>query len=118
MNKIYICDTGIVTIDENGVPKNFESDREGINRIMLLNDDAEIIYTKKGKSKTVTGSKGQILIQFYEDTFENPVIIVDSEEWRTNLENYRKHEEEIKAKWAKESGAKCESCDLCANPSC
>lgn len=106
MNKIYICDTGIVTIDAEGNPKNFRGDREGINRIMLLDDDVEIIYTKKGKSKTITGSKGQILIQFYEDTFENPVVIVDSEDWKANLENYRKHEEEIKAKWAEESGAK------------
>lgn len=118
MNKIYICDTGAVIIDGEGSPKNFSGDRESINRVMLLDDDVEIVYTKKGKSKTITGSKGQILIQFYEDAFENPVVVVDNEDWKANLEAYRKYEEEMKAKWAKESAPKCESCDLCANPSC
>lgn len=116
MNKIYICDTGIITIDKDGTPKSLRSDREGINRIVLLDDDVEVVYSRNGIKKTVTGSKGQILIQFYESDFENPIIIVDNEDWKTNLENYRKHEEEIKAKWAVESGAKCESCDICAIP--
>lgn len=112
MNKIYICDTGVITIDENNTPKNFRSDRESINRIVLLDEDSEIIYTKKGVSKTITGRKGQIMVQFYEDTFENPVVIVDSDDWKTNLENYRKREEEMKLKWA-ESKTEYGDSDLC-----
>lgn len=113
MNKIYICDTGVITIDENNTPKNFRSDRESINRIVLLDEDSEIIYTKKGVSKTITGHKGQIMVQFYEDTFENPVVIVDSDDWKTNLENYRKREEEMKLKWA-ESKTEYGDRDTCA----
>lgn len=113
MNKIYICDTGVITIDENNTPKNFKGDRESINRIVLLDEDSEIIYTKKGVSKTITGHKGQIMVQFYEDTFENPVVIVDSDDWKTNLENYRKREEEMKLKWA-QSNTKCEDVNICA----
>lgn len=118
MNKIYICDTGIITIDQDGTPKSFRSDREGINRIVLLDDDVEVVYSKNGKTKTITGSKGQILIQFYENDFENPIVIVDNEDWKTNLENFRKHEEEIKAKWATESASapKYKDGDLCAIP--
>lgn len=112
MNKIYICDTGALIIDGEGNPKNFKSDRESINRIVLLDDDVEVVYSKNGKTKTLTGSKGQILIQFYESEFENPIVIVDNEEWKTNLENYRKHEEEMKAKWA-QSKTECGDCDLC-----
>lgn len=112
MNKIYICDTGVITIDENNTPKNFKGDRESINRIVLLDEDSEIIYTKKGVSKTITGHKGQIMVQFYEDTFENPVVIVDSDDWKTNLENYRKHEEEMKLKWA-QSKNECGDGNIC-----
>ena len=110
MNKIYIVDSARpILVDENDNIQNITSDRNAINRIILLNDDCEIVsreYDENGNATTrrLIGKKGQIMIAFYENSFKYKVILVDNEDWVENITEYNKKLEEIRSKSDSVSG--------------
>lgn len=121
MNKIYIVDSARpILVDENDNIQDITSDREAINRIILLNDDCEIVsreYDENGNTTTkrLIGKKGQIMIAFYENSFKHKVILVDNEDWVENITEYNKKLEEIRSKSNSVSG----ECDCtCETKSC
>ena len=122
MNTIYITDTGRVMLDENNNPSPLYCTRNGIDDVFYLKQDVKIIYEKGDKKSVLNAKAGNIVLIFYEKTFPNRVIVVDSNEWKENIEVYEAKEQEIKEKWAGKNLAECGQCPDCAecaeSPSC
>ena len=116
MNKLYINPSGNVCIDDNQNIVPFSSTREGIKRIWLLKEDTQILYNsgKDNTTETRMCTAGDIVIEFYETTFPNKLIVIDSKEWKENLESYEAEEQRIKEAWAlknkENEEKKCEDC--------
>lgn len=120
MNTIFITKTGRINIDENGNVSPCETAREGINNIIRLKEDTVIKYSYDSNTTTIEGKAGDLIITFYELNFPHRVIVVDSKEWKENLDAYEAYEQKQKEKWAEknaeECGCKCDECD--ASPNC
>lgn len=87
------------------------SDREAISRIHLITEDGEVIY--KGES-IGTAKAGDIIISFYEDSFPHRCIIVNSEQWKENIETYKAKQEENKTNCLKcRCNDACDACESC-----
>lgn len=121
MNKIYITDNSRpILVDSDDNIRSITSDREAINRVILLDDDYEIVsgeYNEYGSfiTKRLIGKKGQIMIAFYENSFKHKIILVDNEDWVENITEYKKKLEEIRSKSDSVSG----ECDCaCETKSC
>lgn len=121
MNKIYITDNSRpILVDSDDNIRSITSDREAINRVILLDDDYEIVsgeYKEDGSfiTKRLIGKKGQIVIAFYENSFKHKIILVDNEDWVENITEYKKKLEEIRSKSDSVSG----ECDCaCEAKSC
>lgn len=121
MNKIYITDNSRpILVDSDDNIRSITSDREAINRVILLDDDYEIVsgeYKEDGSfiTKRLIGKKGQIMIAFYENSFKHKIILVDNEDWVENITEYKKKLEEIRSKSDSVSG----ECDCaCETKSC
>lgn len=121
MNKIYITDNSRpILVDSDDNIRSITSDREAINRVILLDDDYEIVsgeYKEDGSfiTKRLIGKKGQIMIAFYENSFKHKIILVDNEDWVENIIEYKKKLEEIRSKSDSVSG----ECDCtCEAKSC
>lgn len=110
MNTIYITDTGRVMLDENNNPHPFLCTRNAVDAVYCLEQDTKIIYKKGDKESVLNAKAGNIVLTFYENTFPNGVIVVDSNEWKENIEAYKAKEQEMKEKWAAKNLAECGQC--------
>lgn len=116
MNKIYITDNSRpILVDNDDNIRSVISDREAINRVILLDDDYEIVsgeYNEDGSfiTKRQNGKKGQILVSFYEGCYKHKVILIDNDDWAENITEYKKMQEEARSQTNKVSG-ECECCD-------
>lgn len=116
MNKIYITDNSRpILVDNDDNIRTVTSDREAINRVILLDDDYEIVsgeYNEDGSfiTKRQNGKKGQILVSFYESCYKHKVILIDNDDWAENITEYKKMQEGARSKISKVSG-ECECCD-------
>lgn len=115
MNTLYITSTGRIMLDENNVPHPCDYSREGINNIFHIKEDTNVVYEKGDVKTTLEAKAGDIVISFYEDEFPNKIIIVDSKEWKENLEAYEAYQQKQKEEWAKR---KAEGCDKCCDCEC
>lgn len=64
---------------------------------------------RDGSVQEIDVKPGDILIKFYENTFPNNWIVVNSNEWKENIETYNKKQEEA----LKEDAIKCCGCCDC-----
>ena len=113
MNTLYISRTGRIMLDENNSPKPFDRSRVSIDDVYFIKEDTKIVF-ERGETKSELEAKaGDIVITFYEEKFPNRVIVVDSKQWKENLEAYEAYEQQMKEEWAKKNDAPC--CDCCEN---
>lgn len=111
MNTLYISRTGRIMLDENNSPKPFDRSRSSIDDVFFIKEDTKIVF-ERGETKTELEAKaGDIVVTFYEEKFPNRVIVVDSKQWKENLEAYEAYEQQMKEEWAKKNEAPC--CDCC-----
>lgn len=110
--------TGNVAFDpETDEVIGLESERESISRIYLAKEPMHVVYQIGETHKEFDVKKDDIIIKFYERTFENPVVVVKSKDWVKNLKKYNEQQQKIAEEWAKEKAAsagcdnKCESAD-------
>lgn len=97
-NLYYFHDRGILFSAEFNDNHDIVSEekyiaqREGIRGIYIIPEDTTLRYfdKKENISKTREVKKGQLLISFYENSFTNSFIIIDSKEWLENLNDYNK----------------------------
>lgn len=117
MNTLYITNTGTVMLDENNKPGSFESTREGISRIFYLKEDTKIYVNREGQEQELDAKAGDLVISFYESEFPHKIIVINSDEWKENLEAYEAAMQKRKEEWAKEKCGECPcECDCtCSN---
>ena len=111
MKKFIITDNGSVGIDtENENIFSLDTQREAISRIFMAQEPMTITVKKYDKEYELSAKKDDLIISFYDNDFDYPVIIVKSKDWVKNLKNYEKNLQKRKEEWAKN---KCEECDCC-----
>ena len=100
MNTLYITNTGKVMLDANGEVMSYDTDIESIRNISMLTEDTKVIYKCGNIDEKIEAKAGDIVITFYRDEFVHPVIVVKSDTWRENLEDFRAKEQKRKEEWA------------------
>lgn len=100
MNTLYITNTGKVMLDANGDVMSYDTDIESIRNISMLTEDTKVIYKCGNIDEKIEAKAGDIVITFYRDEFIHPVIVVKSDTWRENLEDFRAKEQKRKEEWA------------------
>lgn len=108
-NTLFLTDAGLIKLDEFNEPIGVHSDRTAISRVVKINEPTHIVYNKNNRRIQLEAEEGDILIEFYEGSFTNPIILIHSKEWVENLEKYEKVQQEAKEKWAAANA--CDSCD-------
>lgn len=118
MKTLYFTNTGQIVFDEEAkVVEPIESSREGISRIYLMKEPMNIVYNKGDKQYSASAEEGDVVIIFYENTFEYPVVVAKSTEWAENIRKYEEIQQREKEEWAKKRAEGCtcccEKCDEC-----
>lgn len=115
MKTLYYTQTGhIVFDDETKVAEPILTSREGISRIFFIKEPMNIVYNKDGKQYTTSADKGDIVVIFYEDKFEHPIVVAKSAEWTENLTKYEELMQKEKEEWAaKKANGNCLKCGDC-----
>jgi len=113
MKKFIITTNGSVGFDTDTEEIfSLDSKREAISRIWIAEEPMTIIVKRYDKDYTLNAKKNDIIISFYDETFENPVIVVKSKDWVKNIETYEKKQAEYRAKCE----AACGECNTCDGP--
>ena len=111
MKTLYITDSGTVMLDEDKLNVSpCRTEREAIQRIYKIEEDTHIVvnYMDPKKDKIELDAKADdIIIMFYENSYPNKVIIVNSPEWSENLTAYNDKMAEIESKKL----SRCDKCD-------
>lgn len=110
MNTLYITGTGRVQLDENNNPVNLKSYRSCIDDIYPISEDTKIIYKKGETDMTVDAKAGDLIIVFYENSYPNKVINVNSDAWKENIRSYDDAIQKAKEDWANKHCDDCENC--------
>ena len=113
MNTLYISRTGRIMLDENNSPKPFDRSRGSIDDVFFIKEDTKVVFERGEYKAELEAKAGDIVVTFYEEQFPNRVIVVDSKQWKENLEAYETYEQQMKEEWAKKNDAPC--CDCCEN---
>ena len=116
MNTLYITRSGRILLDENNTPKPFDRSRSSIDDVFFIKEDTKIVAERNGYKTELEAKAGDIVVTFYEEQFPNRVIVVDSKQWKENLEAYEAYDQQMKEEWAKKNDAPC--CDCCENSCC
>lgn len=112
MKTTYITNTGKVTLDENNVPMPFDSSRNGIDYVYMVNEDQKIVYKRGNANVELEAKAGDIIVAFYENQFPNRAIVISSKEWAENIKAYEEYDQKRKEEWA------AKKCDVCECPEC
>lgn len=108
MKDLFITSSGYICIDsENNTVDQFTSEREGIRNIFVAKEPMTIHYRIGEKEGTVSAKKDDIIVTFYDYSFETPVVVAKSKEWVRNIKKYNECQQKISEKWA-------EVCEQCA----
>lgn len=100
MNTLYITQSGRVLINENGEVQDYKTSIESIRNISLLKEDTKVVCNFGFAEKVVDAKAGDIVVTFYTEEFPNPIIVVNSPEWKENIETFNKNRQQEKEKWA------------------
>lgn len=117
MKTLYITRGNNIVIDtENNTVDKFNTCRQAIDYIYLVEEPVHIVYGS-GDIKTETDAdKGDIIITFYDKVFKHQMIVVKNDQWAENLIEYKKKEQEEKERWAEANG--CDACSKCKCDNC
>lgn len=101
MNKTwYISDSGNVVVDPENGAKAIPTSYEAISRLYLVPDDMHLIYNCGEDKKETDVHKNDIVVVFYNKTFKNRMIVVNSAEWAENIIDYNERQQKEKEDWA------------------
>lgn len=108
MKTMFISSAGVnmvVDTETNNIDSLF-SEREAIQRIYIAPYPMHVIYKSGDKVEEADVEEGDFIVTFYTDEFDKRMITFKNEDWKNNLESYKKRLEESKNK-----SNKCEKCD-------
>jgi len=105
MRNLYLTARGAIKMNDNNEPVYESSSRCAIDSVYLINEPTHVIYNTSKKRIELDAQKGDILIKFYDSTFETPIVIVDNKEWADNIIKYNEEEQRRAERWAAEKVA-------------
>ena len=95
MKTLYLVNNCNILVDaENSTADRLQSARQGINNIYLVKEPMHVVYGCGEKHMEADVDVDNIIIAFYESTFDNPIVIVKNDKWADNIKAYEKSEEE------------------------
>lgn len=97
---IFITSAGLIQLNENNEPIGMNSDRTAINRVVRITEPVHIVYNKNDKRIELDAEEGDLLVEFYEGAFPNPILLIHSKEWNENLEKYDEIQQKAKEAWS------------------
>ena len=107
MKTMYIANNTNVVVDaEKQEFNNISSEREAISRIYIIPEKMKVVVRNGEKNVEFDAEADDILITFYESSFDVPAVIVKSKDWLNNIKGYNRKVQEEKEKWAKQNAAK------------
>lgn len=117
MKKLYLNGSGSVLFDpETDKIERTPYARSAIRDVFLIKEPTQIIYDYSDKKIEVFAEPDDIVVNFYNGTFETPIVIVKSAVWVDNIKKYEEDEQRRKEEWAvkkaeEEANTECSSCD-------
>lgn len=119
MKTLYVTRGNNIAIDtETNSVSRLDSARSAIDYIYVAPEQMHVVYECGEYKRELDVEKNDIIITFYESKFKNKIVVVKSEEWYNNIEQYEKELQEEKEKWAAkqcENSENCPSCCDCAS---
>lgn len=88
--------------------KKINEDRATISSVYLIDEDCTIKCATDDPVKVFDASAGDILINFWANTFPNKWILVKDDVWAENIKHDREEQQKVKEEWAA-SKADCDS---------
>ena len=118
MKTLFINNGGNMVVDkETNEIGSLDSCREAISRIYMIEEDMDVVVKNGDKSITLKAEADDLLVVFYESSFENPAVLIKSKEWRDNIDGYNKKIQKEKEEWAAKKAAddvpQCDNCIRC-----
>lgn len=96
MKKFIINEQGNILFDtETQEISSFDSAREAISRIWVVEEPMTVVCDTKKAKYELTAKKGDIIVKFYDYDYPFPVVLVKSKDWVKNINAY--HEKMQKA---------------------
>jgi hypothetical protein len=122
MKKFIVADGGYVGLDtETNDIFTLESQREAISRIFRAEEPMTVVVKRGDKDYEINAKKDDLIVVFYDSSYEFPAIVVKSKDWVKNLKEYEVRQQKQKEEWAvlkKNSVCDCDSCENCACAGC
>lgn len=118
MKTLYLTSSGRILVDaENNTADVIQGERESIRNIYMAKEPMHVVYGRGEYQKEFDVKKDDLIIEFYDETFKNKIVVVKNKDWVANLKDYNKREEEAKLEWAKQQASEpCEcACGACTN---
>ena len=106
MKTMYIANnTNVVFDTEKQEFDNISSEREAISRIYIIPEKMKIVVKNGEKKAEFDAEADDILVTFYESSFDVPAVIVKSKDWLNNIKGYNRKMQEEKERWAKQKAS-------------
>jgi len=118
MKKLYLNGSGSVLFDpETDKIERTPYARSAIRDVFLIKEPTQIIYDYSDKKIEVFAEPDDIVVNFYNGTFETPIVIVKSAVWVDNIKKYEEDEQRRKEEWAAKKAAEetDTECSPCTN---
>lgn len=107
MKTMYIANNTNVVVDtEKQEFDNIYSERDAISRIYIIPEKMKVIVKSGEKNVEFDAEADDILITFYESSFDVPAVIVKSKDWLNNIKGYNRKVQEEKERWAQQKAAR------------
>lgn len=101
MKTLFVNNGGNMTVDtETNEIGSLNSCREAISRIYMIEENMNVIVKNGDKNLILKAEAGDLLVVFYENSFETPAVLVKNKEWKDNIEGYNRKMQKEKEEWA------------------
>jgi hypothetical protein len=110
MKTLYLNGRGATCVDfENKKVSPLESAPRYVDDVFVVNEPMHVIYSYKNETQEFDAEANDIVVTFYSDDYMTRAVVVKSEQWLKNIEDYNKAEQARKEKWAKEKATASEA---------
>lgn len=115
MKTLYINSSANILIDEEEHSvSRLDTQREAISRVYLIPEAMHIVFGEGETHQELDVKKDDIVIVFYNGTFDKQIVVVKSKDWARNLKIYNEEQQKIKEEWALKKANEC-GCDACTS---
>ena len=112
MKKLYINGSNSIVFDpEKDIVEEAPYTRTSIRDVLLVKEPMQLIFEKGDTKVTENVDVDDIVVVFYNGTFEkNMTIVKGNDVWINNLKKYEAEEQKRKEEWAAKQANNCDGC--------